>query len=157
MNKSILLALLCVCCLALSVVEQSYAEERIHTNRADQVTAPVGMNEVVYVEHGLNRTYTTKKWLQKSRLKAINISLEKSFIQQNEAGYKQVMSLFRNHTDFDYVLEVRTHFFDASEFPSDTVSKWQRIFVPANSIQTYKVMSIDKTTTYFRTEVRSAK
>ncbi len=141
----------------MSFTTNSQADENTHNERPDQVTAPLNMNQVVYVDHALNRQYTTKKWLRKSRLKAINISLENSLIRANPAGYKQVMSIFRNHTDFDYVLEARTHFFDVGEFPSDTVSKWQRVYIPANSTQTYRVVSIDQSTVYYRTEVRSAK
>ncbi len=136
---------------------QAISKDRVYNPRPDQVIVPVGMNEVVYVDHSLNRQYTRKTWLQKKRLKAVNISLEKSVITTNSAGYKQVTSMFRNHTDSDYVLEARTHFFDESELPSDVVTKWKRVFIPANSIQVYKTVSVDRATAFFRTEVRSSK
>jgi transcriptional regulator of met regulon len=132
-------------------------KERIHNHRPDQVTAPVGMNEVVYIDHALNRQYSSTQWLTKSRLKKINISLENSVIQTNAAGYKKVTSVFRNHTDSDYVIEARTHFFDSSELPIDTVTKWKRVYLPANAIQVYRTISVDQATVFFRTEVRSAK
>lgn len=131
--------------------------DRVYNHRPDQVIEPVGMNEVVYVDHSLNREYSRKTWLQKTRLKRVNISLEKSVITNNSAGYRQVTSMFRNHTNSDYVLEARTHFFDESELPSDVVTKWKRVFIPANSIQVYKAVSVDQATAYFRTEVRSSK
>jgi len=134
----------------------AHSQERIHNHRPDQVVIPTGMNEVVFVDHKLNREYSERTWLANSKLKKINISLEKSVIQTNSVGYKKVTSIFRNHTDYDYVLEARTHFFDENELPSDTVSKWKRVFIPANSIQVYEILSIDRATNFFRTEVRSS-
>ena len=142
---------------ALLGATQANSKDRVYNSRPDQVTVPVGMNEVVYVDHSLNREFTRKTWYTKKRLKGVNISLEKSVISTNPAGYKQVTSMFRNHTDSDYVLEARTHFFDESELPSDVVTKWKRVHIPANSIQVYKTMSVDQATAFFRTEVRSSK
>ena len=139
------------------VSADTFAKNIIHNSRPDQVVAPVGMNTVVYVDHTLNRSYTTKRWLKKMRLEKINISLEKSIILKNAGGYKEVTAMFRNHTDYDYVLEARTHFFGSDEIPRDSVTRWKRVFIPANSTQVYKTASIDQETAYYRMEVRGAK
>ena len=116
--------------------------------RPNQVTEPTVMNRVVFVDHDLNSS--------KGKKRHINVSVDRSGFWRNNAGFLEAWAVFRNHTDYDRVLDVRTQFFDETAGMTENATRWQRVYVPANSLQRYSALSIDPETEYFRIEVRSA-
>ena len=127
----------------------AFAEEQIVVvgERPDQVIEAVKMNSVVFVDHVLNR--------KKGRDRVINISVDSTGMSRTPGGYREAWAVFRNHTDHEYLIEVRAQFFDMNQVMTNDSSKWKRVFVPANSLQKYAESSIDLTSTYYRLEVRS--
>ena len=132
-------------CLLLILAAGS-ADEVINY-RPDQVVEAPDLNAVVFVDHRLQRSKDGDRF--------INISVENTGIANTPAGYRQAWAVFRNHTDYDYVIEVRAHFFDMQQVMTNDSTKWKRVIVPANSSEKYSESSIDLRTMYYRLEVRS--
>jgi hypothetical protein len=130
------------------VIGQAQANETIN-HRPAQVTEAVGMDTVVFVDHALNRRVEDQI--------AVNLSIDSSGISSNHAGYQTAWAVFRNHTDYEYAIDVRAQFFDRSQMMLPDVTKWQRVYIPANSLARYAQLSIDDRTFHFRLEVRSTK
>ena len=49
--------------------------------------------------------------------------------------------MIRNRTDFPLQIEGRVQFFDESKAPVEGPTAWQRVFLPPQSVATYKESS----------------
>jgi hypothetical protein len=146
-SRILLTATLLACMAALGA-------ERVINDRPDQVTNPVQMGEVVFLDHALNRVETRRRLFGTRRDTAIRVSVVEAGIQRQASGYQRVTALFRNHTDYPQVIEVRAQFFDEQRALTEDFTRWQRIMLPANAVENYAANSIDPATRQYRLEVR---
>jgi len=59
-----------------------------------------------------------------------------------------------NCTDYDLQVEGRTQFLDISEFPSEPVSGWTRLYLAPRSVTNYSASAISPDSSGFRVELR---
>ena len=85
------------------------------------------------------------------------VIVEAMMARRTETNTLQVMTRLVNCTKNDIQVEARSSFMDADQMPTEPVSIWKRVFIPALSTGIYSESSIgrDKVATYF-VEVRSA-
>jgi len=108
------------------------------------------MGKVVFVDHSLNRKYIDKK----KRDHTVKVTVEQYGSRATPTGTKEVVSVFKNRTDFDLVIEARTSFYAAGYFPLDDVTAWKQVYLPANGISTYRDSSLSDEAVHFMIEVR---
>ncbi len=114
-------------------------------------TTPVGYNTVVFTDYNLSRSWTGGLFGDDKRYR---LSVTKHGQRASATGTTEVYVVLRNHTDFDYPVEARTHFVDSDEVPTDADAVWKRMTVPANSVATYRELSISAAPLKYRVEVR---
>lgn len=114
-------------------------------------TAPLEYNTVVFTDYDLSRTW--KDGIRGGG-ETYRLSVENHGRRRTETGTTEVYAVLRNHTDFDYQIEARTHFFDEDGVPVDAKATWQRSTIPANSISAYKELSTGTQSLQYRVEVR---
>jgi len=127
-------------------------------NTPEQRYKETGMNEVVFVDHGLNRTYNRKQFLfwGDKQDKKIKVSVESHGIRTTAGDTAEVWVSFRNHSDYPVQIEGRTSFFFKDRSPAYPDPHWKKLFIPANSLSTYKEQSWDNNIGYYRVEVKEA-
>jgi hypothetical protein len=76
-------------------------------------------------------------WPQEKK-KRSKIAVESTNSRRTETGTLEAWAILRNRTDHDLQLEGRTQFFDADKAPAENPTAWQRIFLPPQSVATYK-------------------
>lgn len=86
-----------------------------------------------------------------------NVIVEAMMAQRTETNTLQVMTRLVNCTKNPLQVEARSSFMDANQFPTEPVSAWKRVFLPALATGVYSESSIgrDKVASYF-VELRSA-
>jgi hypothetical protein len=86
-----------------------------------------------------------------------SVIVEAMMARRTETNTLQVMTRLVNCTKDDIQVEARSSFMDVDQMPTEPVSVWKRVFLPALSTGVYTESSIgrDKVATYF-VEVRSA-
>ncbi len=63
-----------------------------------------------------------------------------------------------NRTDYNQQVECRTQFFNADKIPCEKPSAWKRVYLPANSIETYTESSMKTTeVAFFYVEIREGR
>jgi hypothetical protein len=78
--------------------------------------------------------------------------------RRTPTGTVEVYAQIINCTDFPLNIEARTQFYDAGQAPSEQVSAWRRMPLPARTSNTYREMSIGtKQAQYYMVEVRETK
>ena len=86
------------------------------------------------------------------------IAIESTNSSRTPTGTLEVWVLIRNRTDFPLELEGRTQFFDEFEVPVEGPTKWNRIFLPPNSVTTYKAISTSTVEIkYYYVEIREGR
>lgn len=114
-------------------------------------TAPLEYNTVVFTDYNLSRTWDDGI---RDAGRVYRLSVENHGQRPTETGTTEVFAVLRNHTDFDYQIEVRTQFFDDYGVPVDARPTWQRSTIPANSVSAYKTLSTTTQPLKYRIEVR---
>jgi len=120
----------------------------------EQRTNAVQMNEVVFVDHDLNRV--EKKSSSDKTAQTIRVSVNSKGIRSTATGTAEVWVVLRNHTDYPQQIEGRTMFFDNDQAPADAAPQWKRVYIPANSLATYKELSISPQVAFYRVEIKGA-
>lgn len=120
----------------------------------EQRTEKVEYNTVIFTDYKLNRQFSDGLVGPDN---VIRISAKKHGIGRTDTGISQVWAVLRNHTDYNYMVEARTHFFDKNGMPVDAKPVWKRVSVPANSLARYKEKSVSNKRLQYRVEVRQAK
>ncbi len=78
--------------------------------------------------------------------------------RRTEADTVEVMSRLVNCTDFPLQVEGRTHFLTAQQAPTESVSAWRRVFLPARAMGVYTELSASTTqVSSFIIEVREGR
>jgi uncharacterized protein YcfL len=117
-------------------------------------TAPLEFNAVVFTDYDLSRSWGKDAGREGQ---VYRLSVENHGQRPTTTGTHEVFVVLRNHTDYDYQIEARTHFFDDIGVPVDSRATWQRLTVPANSIAAYKTLSTTTQALQYRVEVRALK
>lgn len=71
------------------------------------------------------------------------VMLQSTNARRQPTGTVEVWTRFFNCSDLALQLEARTHFLDASQAPTEPVTAWTRVFVPARSYAVYMESSTD--------------
>lgn len=142
---------LSICILSVLASGTGIASEPV------QRTNEVQMNEVVFVDHDLNRTYEKSFFGMKSTKQIVKVSVNSKGIRTTPGGTAEAWVVFRNHTDYPLQIQAQTMFFDSDMAPMQPDPMWKRVFLPANSLGTYKEQSYDGNISYYRIEVKEAK
>ena len=117
----------------------------------EQRTEELGFNTVVFTDYSLNRRF--ESGLRGER-NVIRITAERFGVERTETGTSEVWVMLRNHTDHHYVVEARTSFFTPGGAPTDAQPVWQRVYLPANAVTTYREKSVSTRPLQYRVEVR---
>lgn len=71
------------------------------------------------------------------------VLVQTSAARRSPTGTVEVMTRLVNCTDFPLQVEGRTHFLDEDQSPTEPVSAWHRVFLPARALGTYRETSTD--------------
>ncbi|RDV28035.1 hypothetical protein DXV75_03460 [Alteromonas aestuariivivens] len=131
----------------------SFAQEtKIYDDKIEQRREGLSLNKVVFVDHSLNRVELNEK--NDTRHQTIKVSLQRAGARRTPTNSLEAWSVLKNHTDYNLQVEGRVSFFDADEIPLDDVTAWKRVYIPANSVATYRDFSINPQAAYFVIELR---
>jgi len=78
-------------------------------------------------------------WPNKGRMSRIAVEATNS--RRTPTDTLEVWAVLRNRTDQPIQLEGRTHFFDADKTPAEGPTAWKHVFLPAQSVATYRELS----------------
>ncbi|MBF0130955.1 MAG: hypothetical protein HQL33_13295 [Alphaproteobacteria bacterium] len=78
--------------------------------------------------------------------------------RRTPAGTVEVWSQVQNCTDFPLHAEARTQFYDGSQYPSEPVSAWKRIYLDPRTSNTYREFSTGtKSVNFYMVEMREGR
>lgn len=139
---------------SILVATTIYAQDfdKATNNQQQRSSLQQQMGTVIFIDHELNRLEHSF-WGDR---KTVKISLEQFGDRLSPTGTKEVFAIFKNRTDYDLVMEIRTSFFGAGNFPLDDVTAWRQVFMPANAIGNYRDISISQNVASYIIEVRQA-
>ncbi len=106
--------------------------------RVDNIRAPharVRMNTVNIIDKSL------QNWQGKDGKRMSKIAVESTNARRSPTGTVEVWAVLRNRTDYPLQIEGRVQFFDRDQAPVEGPTAWQRVYLPANSVATYKEFS----------------
>lgn len=138
----------------LALVALTGCQSGMSGEERQQRTEEIRYNSIVFTDYDLNRNFSEGLFGPDN---VIRLTAEGHGIGRTETGTSQVWVTLRNHTDYNYTVEARTHFYTESGMPVDANAVWQRVSVPANSLATYREKSVSTNRLQYRVEVRQAK
>ncbi len=97
--------------------------------------ARIRYNTVVILDKSL------EDWRPPDSRKKGKIAVEETSARRTETGTVEAWAVLRNRTDHPLQLEGRAHFFDKDKAPVEGPTAWQRVFLPAQGVGTYKEKS----------------
>ena len=97
--------------------------------------ATVRLNTVNIIDKSL------ANWHGKEDEKYSKIAVEQTNSRRTATGTLEVWATLRNRTDYPLQIEGRSQFFDSDQAPVEGPTAWQSVFLPANSVATYKEFS----------------
>ena len=79
--------------------------------------------------------------------------------RRSPTGTVEIWSQIVNCTDFPLMAELRTQFFDGSQYPSEPVSAWKRLALDPRTTNTYRELSIGSgaKVAYYLVELREGR
>ena len=120
-------------CTKVDVREGPAPGVRVDDVRASQ--AGIKYNSVAIVDKSL------QQWYGKDKEKKSKIAIESTDSRRTPTGTLEAWAVIRNRTDFPLQIEGRVQFFDESKAPVEGPTAWQRVFLPPQSVATYKESS----------------
>lgn len=83
------------------------------------------------------------------------IAVEGAGVRRSPTGTLEAWAMLRNRTNYPLQLEGRVIFFDKGKAPLEGPTSWQRVFMPPNSVNTFKEFSTNVMDVgYFYIELR---
>ncbi|MCL4217525.1 MAG: hypothetical protein KJ052_11050 [Candidatus Hydrogenedentes bacterium] len=151
MARSILVTVItCLTCLGCVTHTSTHRREKGDVNTYSRVTegtepgtqvvlpqTQARLNNVGFLTPGLNR----------------RVAVQGSGANRTATNTLEVWATFRNRTDFQQKLNVRTQYFHEDRSPAEGPDAWQSVFLPPNSIQTYKTFSSGTDAAYYYIEI----
>jgi uncharacterized protein YcfL len=98
------------------------------------------LNSVAILDKNLQRWEYVNNIVTPDKMS--KIAIENYGIKTLETGNVQVFSTIRNRTDYPLQLSIRSQFYDDNKVSTENPTSWKRVFVPKNSLVTYKEQSI---------------
>lgn len=133
----------------------------VSTQAPPQVIAPVQMNSVIYTDKSLNEVKTLRIFESTFDtsffVHNLKVSVQKQGIKASPTGTAEAWVMLKNHTEQNINIQGRVQYFDQSQAPSEAVSAWQRVFIPANGSGVYKELAINQDSTYYQIEFREGR
>jgi hypothetical protein len=128
-------------CHTTSVVEGPAPGVRVEN--PPEGVAGVRMNTVAILDDSLQNWYYYENTLTGVREhgKVGKIAVESTNSRRTPTGTLEAWARLRNRTDHDLQLECRIQFFDQQKGPLEGPTPWKRLYLPANSVSTYKESS----------------
>lgn len=122
----------------------------------DEGQAPSSMNVVRILDDSLMKMFSFKgtDWGKKSRRR---IAFERVGIRPTATGTKEVWAMIRNETDHDIPLEGRVTWFDSYEGPIEGPSAWVKLYLNANSVNTFRSLSTHPDALYYMIDIREGR
>jgi hypothetical protein len=121
---------------------------QVRDSRAPQ--AGIRYNTVVIVDKSLQNwdgKVFDPPWAEaisagpKEENKRSKIAVESTNSRRTATGTLEVWAILRNRTDFPLQIEGRTQFFDEAKAPAEGPTAWKRLFLPPQSVATYREYS----------------
>jgi hypothetical protein len=125
--------LLAAGCMHIDVREGPAPGVMVRDGRAPQAT--VRMNTVNIIDDSL------QNWQARPGAKHSKIAVESTNARRSETGTVEIWAVLRNRTDYPLQIEGRVQFFDRDQAPVEGPTAWQRVYLPPNSVATYKELS----------------
>ncbi len=69
------------------------------------------------------------------------IAIESQGARRTPTGTVEGFAVIRNRTDYPLQIEARIQFFDADKVPVEGPTAWQRVYLEANSVNSYREAS----------------
>lgn len=132
----------------------------VRVNNSPATGAQVRMNSVAILDDSLQKWYVHENSLTGSfeHGKIGKIAVESTNSRRTPTGTLEAWAMLRNRTDHALQLQCRVQFFDKKQAPLEGPTSWKRIYLPANSVATYKESSISvKNIGYYYIEVREGR
>lgn len=141
----------------------------VRVRDAKAPNARIRMNSVVIVDKHLQRWETktvsrSPQWLSifssgsPENEKYSKIAVERTNARRSPTGTVEAWATFRNRTDYPLTIECRTQFFDRQKAPVEGPTAWQRVYLPQQSVASYKEFSTNVMDVgYYYIEVREAR
>lgn len=160
---SCLLAVAVAGCTVTDVREGAGGGVRVDDPRAPQ--AGIRYNTVVIIDKSLENwdgkvfdpEFVGYFWPQEKH-KRSKIAVESTDSRRTPTGTLEVWAVLRNRTDFPLQIEGRTQFFDAAKAPAEGPTAWQRVYLPPQSVATYRELSTKvNEINYYYVEIREGR
>ena len=114
--------------------------------------ANVRLNTVAIIDKSL------QNWQGPQSSRRGKVAVERTDAKRTDTGAVQAWALLRNRTDYPLQIEGRVQFFDESQAPIEGPSAWQRVFLPPNSVATYRENSTKTAgVKYYYIEIREGR
>ena len=120
----------------------------------DQKAASIKMNSIVFIDHSLNKKTTRSILGFEYFTEDIRVSVQRSGIRPSPTGQAEVWVMLKNHSSSAVQVEGRVQFFDQDKAPSEDMTAWQRVYVPAYGTVAYKELAINRGSSYYQIEFR---
>jgi len=86
------------------------------------------------------------------------VAVERTGARRTPTGTLEVWAQLRNRTERPIAIEGRTQFFDSDLGPCEGPGAWKKVFLPPNSVDTYKTLSRKiQSPAHYLIEIREAR
>jgi len=130
----------------MGLVAASESESTPLEHRYDHAYAPDALPELPAAPRKLN----TVEFLD-AKLPS-KVTVQNTQHRRTGGNTFEVLASFKNVTDETVRIKVRTQYFDASRQHQEGPGAWKLLFVPANSIETYKTYTYRTDTEFYLVE-----
>ena len=130
--------------LLLAFTADAHAENRVlqcKTSRARQAPVPDGQALVANVVRSMSPIPLDAAQFTDKKL-ARSMVVEALFVRATDSGTTEVTARFVNCTKQTLAVRVRVSFLDAQQFPTEPVSTWRTMFLPARGTGVFSERSI---------------
>ncbi|OGU00925.1 MAG: hypothetical protein A2079_01365 [Geobacteraceae bacterium GWC2_48_7] len=128
--------------------------------RIEEPSAPnagIRYNSVAILDRNLQTSYVYEDG-KMNQGNIGKIAVENAGARRSPTGTVEAWTILRNRTNHTQTIEGRVIFFDKNKGPLEGPTEWQRVFLPPNSINTYKEFSTSVTEVgYYYIEIREGR
>ena len=138
-------------CQENRITEGAAPGVRVRSDLAPQ--ARINMDTAVVIDPGLQNWQGREQEDRYAR-----VAVERTGARRTGTGTLEVWAQLRNRTERPIAIEGRTQFFDSDLGPCEGPSAWKRVFLPPNSVDTYKTYSRKiQSPAHYYIEIREAR
>ena len=138
-------------CTEVVVPEGAAPPVRVRDTRATQ--AAIQYNTVAILDKSLQDWSSNDEGKRYARL-----AVEETNSRRSPTGTLEAYAVFRNRTDRPMQIEARGFFYDSAKLEAEPPTAWTRLFLPPQSVATYKALSTKvQEISFYRIEVREGR